>query len=293
MLKNMAAQVVNQTISRETMTAATPIPAFPQESSAMKTPRTPARKIRALIVDDQLLAREVLRRMLRNEPDIEIIGSPANGREAVEAINCLKPDLVFLDVQMPELDGFGVMSQIESSRMPVVIFVTANQQCALKAFDVQALDYLLKPCTRDRFQIALQRAREEIQRKQAGELQQKISDLLFKTPPRQTERITVKFAGKILFLRLDDIDWVEAADNYVKLHVGEAVHTLRDTMSAVEARLPAERFVRISRSSIVNVEHIRELHPLLHGEYAVVLQNGMELSLTRGYREKLRQLCPS
>jgi two-component system, LytTR family, response regulator len=286
----MAAQVVNQTFLRETMTVATPAPAFPQELFTADAPQFAARKIRALIVDDQLLAREVLRRMLRSETDIEIIATPANGREAVEAINRLRPDLVFLDVQMPELDGFGVMTQIDAARMPVVIFVTANQQFALKAFDVQALDYLLKPCTRDRFQLALQRAREEIQRKQAGELHQRISELIFKTPPRQAERITVKSAGKILFLRLDEIIWVEAADNYVKLHVGEATHQLRDTMAAVEARLPAERFVRISRSSIVNLDHLKELHPLCHGEYAVLLQNGTQLTLTRGYKDKLRQL---
>jgi two-component system LytT family response regulator len=287
----MGAQVVNPTFARQIITVATPPSALPRDSFAAGIPNVAARKIRALIVDDQLLAREVLRRMLRNEADIEIVGTPANGREAVETINRLKPDLVFLDVQMPELDGFGVMSQIASSWMPVVIFVTANQQFALKAFDVQALDYLVKPCTRDRFQLALQRAREEIQRKQAGELQQRISELLFKTPPHRRDRIAVKSAGKILFLRLDDIDWVEAADNYVKLHLGGQTHTLRDTMTAVEARLPTERFVRISRSSIVNVGHIRELHPLLHGEYAVVLQNGTELSLTRGYRDRLRQLC--
>jgi two-component system LytT family response regulator len=290
MIKSMAAQVVNQPIARQTMTVTAPQPALAQESLSTGLPLSLApRRIRALIVDDQLLAREVLRRLLRNEPDIEIIGTPANGREAVEAIHRHQPDLVFLDVQMPELDGFGVMSQIQSARMPVVIFVTANQHFALKAFDVQALDYLLKPCTRDRFHLAVQRAREEIQRKQAGGIQQQLSELLWNTP-RHPERITVKTGGKIVFLRLDEIHWVEAADNYVKLHVGETVHALRDTMGALEARLPAERFVRISRSSIVNVEHIRELHPLAHGEYAVVLKSGIELTLTRGHRDKLRQL---
>jgi two-component system LytT family response regulator len=250
-------------------------------------------KIRTLIVDDQLVEREVMRRMLKSEPDIEIVGASANGREAVEAIERLKPDVVFLDVQMPELDGFGVVSKLDPAQMPVVIFITANHEFALKAFEVQALDYLIKPCGRDRFRMALERARAQIRHRQAGDIQQRLSELLAsesRTTPRHPDRLAVKSQGRILFLRSSDIEWVEAADNYVKLHVGREVHPLRETMTALEKRLPADSFLRISRSTIVNVEQIKELHSMLHGEHTVVLRNGTRLTLTRGYRDNLRQL---
>ncbi len=249
-------------------------------------------KIRTLIVDDQLIARELLRRMLKDQPDIEIIGMPASGQEAVEAINQLSPDLVLLDVQMPELDGFAVLAQIKLARMPVIIFVTANDDFALRAFDVHALDYLVKPCTPDRFQIALARARLQIQHNQTGGMHRRLTALLkdLQRQPAKVERLAVKSNGRIVFLRLSEIVWLEAADNYVKLHVGGEAHMLRDTMAAIEAKLPADRFVRISRSTIVNSEHIKEMHPLFHGEYVVVLRNGARLTLTRGYRDRLEQL---
>ncbi len=249
-------------------------------------------KIRTLIVDDQLMARELLRRMLQNQPDIEIVGMPASGPEAVAAINGLAPDLVFLDVRMPELDAFGVLAQVRPARMPVIIFVTANDDFALRAFDVHALDYLVKPCTAERFQTALQRARDQIQREQTGISHQRLAALLrdLKAEPTQTERLAVKSEGRFLFLRLADIDWVEAADNYVNLHLGNEAHLLRETLAALEARLPADRFLRISRSTIVNIERVKELHPMFHGEYVVILRNGTRLTLTRGYRQKLRQL---
>ena len=204
--------------------------------------------IRTLLVDDQLVEREVMRRMLKSEPDIEIVGASANGREAVEAIERLKPDLVFLDVQMPELDGFGVVSKLDPAQMPVIIFVTANHEFALKAFEVQALDYLIKPCPRDRFKMALERARAQIRRRQAGDIQQKLSELLaseVKTAPRYPDRLAIRSQGRILFLRPGDIDWVEAADNYVKLHVGRETHPLREIgcpiRAAWSARAPVVR----------------------------------------------------
>jgi two-component system LytT family response regulator len=251
-----------------------------------------AMKIRTLIVDDQLIARELLRRMLKDEPDIEIVGMSTSGREAVEAINQLAPDLVFLDVQMPELDGFGVLAQINRSRMPVIVFVTANDDFALQAFDVHALDYLVKPCTPDRFQTALQRAREQILRRQTGQIHQRLTALLedVKSEPRQAERLAIKSGGRIIFLKLGEIDWVEAADNYVKLHVGNEAHLLRETLSALEQKLPEDRFLRISRSTIVNIEQIKELHPMFHGEYVVIMRTGARLTLTRGYRDKLQKL---
>ena len=255
------------------------------------TSHAPSR-IRTLIVDDQAIARDFLCHMLRHEEDIEIVGTAANGLEALEAINRLAPDLVFLDVQMPEADGFSVLNQIEPSRMPVVIFVTANESFALKAFDVQALDYLVKPCTRDRLGLALQRAREQIRRDQAGATEQKLSALLndFRAKPRHPERLAVKSDGRIIFLELTDLDWIESADNYVNLHVGAQAHLLRETMSALETRLPVDRFMRISRSTIVNINRIKELQPMFHGEYVVVLRNGTRLTLTRSYRDKLGQL---
>src|SRR5438094_9560263 len=230
---------------------------LPRESEQAPAPEFsglagPAR-IRTLIVDDQLLAREMLRRMLKDEPDIEIVGMPASGPEAVEAIHSLAPDLVFLDVRMPELDGFGVLAQIDAARMPIIIFVTANDDFALRAFDVHALDYLVKPCTMDRFQTALSRARNQIHRKQAGEIQRRLTALLedLKEQPKLAERLPVKSEGRIIFVRLTDVDWVEAADNYVKLHVGNESLMLRDTMTALEAKLPSKRFMRISRSTMV------------------------------------------
>jgi two-component system LytT family response regulator len=248
--------------------------------------------IRTLIVDDQLIAREALRRLLKAEPDLEVVGLPASGSEAIQAINTLLPDLVFLDVQMPDFDGFGVLAQLNQAQMPVIIFVTANDDFALRAFDVHALDYLVKPVSRDRLQLALQRARAHLQSRQTGELNHRLAALLsdLKSAPRVTERLAVKSDGRVLFLRLTDIDWAGAADNYVEMHVGAETHLLRETMAALEKRLPPDRFLRISRSVIVNLEQIKELHPMFHGEYTVVLRGGARLTLTRGYREQLSAL---
>jgi len=248
-------------------------------------------KIRTLIVDDQLIGREALHRLLQQEPDLEIVGMAANGCEAIESINRLAPDLVFLDVQMPDLDGFEVAAHVNGSRMPALIFVTAHDDFALKAFDAHALDYLVKPCRPDRLQLALQRARQQIQHNQTGEIQQKLDELLrdLKTSSGYPERLVVKSNGRILFLRVTDINLVEAAANYVKLHVGNEIHLFRETMTALEEKLPPNRFVRISRSAIVNVESVKELHPMFHGEYIISLRNGTRVTLTRGYREQLRQ----
>lgn len=250
-------------------------------------------RIRTLIADDQLIACEMLRRLLQNEPDIEIIGASATGAETVAAINRLQPDLVFLDVKMPGMDGFDVVKQINGHRLPVIIFVTANEGYAIKAFEVHALDYLVKPCQADRFQSALQRARDQLRQNRTSELQEKLEAFMQDMQngsAKAAERIAVKANGRILFLPLTEIDWVEAADNYVILHAGQDSHVLRETMTRLETRLPVEKFLRISRSTIVNVQQIRELHPMFHGEYVVILANGKRLTLTRTYREKLHQL---
>jgi len=248
-------------------------------------------KIRTLIVDDEPLARERIRTLLDEEPDIELIGECDNGVTAVETITEKQPDLLFLDVQMPELDGFGVLEQIKDRPMPAVIFVTAHDTFALQAFEVHAVDYLLKPFDRERFKKALDRALQTIKRRQTDELSHRLSALLAEVKPEaRINRLAIKSAGRVIFLRLDEIDWIEAADNYVNLHVGNESHLHRETMTAMEERLKGGKFMRISRSTIVNVDRIKELQPLFHGEYSVILRNGTRLTLSRGYREKLDAL---
>ena len=245
-------------------------------------------KIRTLIVDDEPLARERIRTLLEDEPDIEVIGECDNGATAVETITEKKPDLLFLDVQMPELDGFGVLDQINDKHMPAVVFVTAHDAFALQAFEVHAVDYLLKPFDRERFKKALDRALETLKRRQTDELSHRLSALLAEVKPEaRIDRLAIKSAGRVIFLRLDEIDWIDAADNYVNLHVGNESHLHRETMTAMEERLKGGKFMRISRSTIVNVDRIKELQPLFHGEYSVILRNGTRLTLSRGYREKL------
>jgi two-component system LytT family response regulator len=248
-------------------------------------------KVRTLIVDDELLARERLRQLLQAEPQIEVIGECADGNEAVSALQEKKPDLVFLDIQMPELDGFGVLEAIGSEMAPVIVFVTAYDKFALRAFEVHAADYLLKPFDRERFQTALRRALERVKHRDS-DAQQKQSALLteLKPPAKLPERLAVKSGGRVVFVKVSDIDWIEAAHNYVELHVGKESHLLRETLNAIESRLSPEKFVRISRSAIVNIERVKELQPLFHGEYTVTLQNGTRVTLSRRYRDKLQQL---
>lgn len=248
-------------------------------------------KTRAIVVDDEPLARERLVNLLHAEPDVEVVGEAGDGRAAVELIRSEKPSLAFLDVQMPELDGFGVVSALKDDERPAIVFVTAYDKFALKAFEVHAVDYLLKPFDKQRFQIALRRALDQLARKQPTQIQEQLSALLADLRPRQqgTERIAVKSEGRVVFVNVPDIDWVEAADNYVALHVGKESHLLRETMTSLEARLP-KPFLRISRSTIVNTDRIKELQPLFHGDYAVILKDGTKLTLTRGYRDKLQEL---
>ncbi len=249
------------------------------------------RKIRTLIVDDDPLPRERLAGLLAGEPDIEVVAQCRDGEEAVTAIVDHEPDLVFLDVQMPQMNGFEVIEAVGGERMPLVIFVTAYDQHALRAFQVRALDYLLKPFDRERFREALERARRQVEREETGDLGRRLLALvkdLRRDQPR-AERLVVKSGGRLFFLRADEIDWVEAAGNYVRLHVGTTSHLLRETMNAIEGRLDPEKFFRIHRSRIVNMERIQELQPWLNGEYAVLLRTGTRLTLSRGYREKLQE----
>ena len=213
-----------------------------------------------------------------------------DGTQAVSAIQRQHPDLVFLDVQMPACDGFGVIQQLGAGQVPAVVFVTATTS-ALKAFEVHAIDYLLKPFGRDRFAQTLQHAREHLERRRAGDLGKRLMALVqdIKPEPQRLDRLVVKSGGRVFFLRTQEIDWIEAAGNYVRLHLGEDSHLFRETMDNMEGRLDAQRFVRIHRSRIVNTDRIKEMQPWFNGEYVVVLQNGTRLTLSRGYREKLQE----
>jgi two-component system LytT family response regulator len=248
-------------------------------------------KIRTLVVDDEPMARERILSLLQQENDVEVIGQCSDGVQAVSAIQQQSPDLVFLDVQMPGCDGFGVIQNIGADRMPTVVFVTAYDEYALRAFEVHALDYLLKPFGKDRFQETLKHARESLERRRAGDLGRRLLALVhdLKPEPQRLDRLVVKSGGRVFFLRTDEIDWIEAAGNYVRLHLGEESHLFRETMNGMESRLDGRRFVRIHRSRIVNTERIKELQPWFNGEYVVILRNGTRLTLSRGYREKLQE----
>ncbi len=252
--------------------------------------------IRALIVDDELLARKRLKTLLRSETDVEIVGEAADGESAVEAIRRTGPDLVFLDVQLPEGNGFSVIEAIGAERMPLVVFVTAYDRYALKAFEVRALDYLLKPFDRERLERALGQARQQL--RLAGgpeEFQNRLRDLLRenRTGQASPERILVKSKGRIIILRTSDIDWVGSTGNYVTLHCGSESHLIRETMADIGKRLDAQTFVRIHRSSIVNLDRIKEIQPTFHGEYDVILKTGARLVLSRTYSGKFRRIFES
>jgi two-component system, LytTR family, response regulator len=250
-------------------------------------------KIRALVVDDEPMARDRVLSLLQQEDDVEVVGECGDGTQAVAAIQHQSPDLVFLDVQMPGHNAFEVIQAVGADRMPTVIFVTAYDEYALKAFEVHALDYLLKPFGRDRFQRTLQHARASLERRRAGDLGRRllalVNDIKTEPGPSRLDRLVVKSAGRVFFLRTDELDWIEAAGNYVRLHLGEESHLFRETMNRMESRLDSRRFVRIHRSRIVNTERVKELQPWFNGEHVVVLQNGTRLTLSRGYREKLQE----
>lgn len=248
--------------------------------------------IRTLIVDDEPLARERLRKLLEAEGDFAILEECGDGQRAAAAIEEHRPDVVFLDIQMPEQDGFGVLEAVTLPELPVVVFVTAYSQHAIRAFDVHALDYLLKPFTKSRLKETLARVRERVAQRHTGELNRQLRAVLeeVRGSARGSDRLAVKTGGKVVFVKLADLDWIEAADNYVNLHVGKTSHLLRETMTSIEKRLDSNRFMRISRSAIVNVDRIKEMQPMFHGDYAVILRDGTRLSLSRGHRDKLQKL---
>jgi two-component system, LytTR family, response regulator len=272
--------------------------------------------VRVLIVDDEPIARRRMRRLLRLEDDVDVIDDVGSGREAIEAIQRDRPDLVLLDVQMPDVDGFGVVDALGVDHMPPTIFVTAFNEYAVRAFDVHAIDYLLKPFDTDRFRAAFVRARVHLEQRSSAEQGRKIRALLEQVlgeggatavsdraasavgaanggtsapPPRHrfVDRLMVKHDGRVYFVKATDVDWFEASGNYVRIHTGKVSHLIRETMQRVESQLDPSMFVRIHRAVIVNVDRIRELQPWFAGDYVVILRDGRQLKLSRTYREHL------
>lgn len=249
--------------------------------------------LRAIIVDDEPLARERVRTFLAAEPDVRIVAECANGADAVKAIAKHKPDLMFLDVQMPQLNGFEVLEALGPEQVPAVIFTTAYDEHAIHAFEVNALDYLLKPYTEQRFRKSVQRAREQLQKHSERMIHPPLARLLkhlHGTTPGGP-RILVKSPDRIVFLKPEEIDHIEAAGNYVVLHTGKERHILRETMTAMEARLAGAGFARISRSIIVNLGRVREVQPLMGGQYCVVLKTGARFDMTTSLRELQSRLA--
>jgi two-component system, LytTR family, response regulator len=258
--------------------------------------QTVGHPVRAIIADDERLARRKLRILLDSEPDVEVVAECEGGRETVAAIHTYLPDLLLLDIQMPDMDGFQVLDEISPAEMPVVIFTSAYDQYAIRAFEAHALDYLLKPFDQERLHHAIERARSELHKSHDREIARRILDLLSRvksetrTASEQDGRLVIKAKGRVVFLNLDEIDWVEAAANYVRLNVGKESYLFRETISRTSERLDPNLFIRIHRSTIVNVRKIKELIPVNSGEYVVVLKTGKKLSCSRGYRAALQRV---
>lgn len=244
-------------------------------------------RIRTLIVDDEPLARAMLRSFLADDAGIEVIGECGDGYTAIEMIESAAPDLVFLDIQMPDLDGFGVLRALAPAAIPNIAFVTAYDQFALQAFDVHAIDYLLKPFDRERFQRTLERAKQQISLQKRKDVNEELLRMLNEQSARSQplKRILVKSGDKSFFVRPEEISWIEAQGNYVALHVGAQSFLLRQTVNTLEKQLDPARFQRIERSTIVNLDAIREMHPAGRGEYEIVLKEGVTLKLSHTYRE--------
>jgi two-component system, LytTR family, response regulator len=256
------------------------------------TATTMVEAIRAAIVDDEDLGRRKISRMLKEDSEVAIVGEYAGGEGAIKALRETRPELLFLDIKMPEIDGFALLREISSAFTPIVIFVTAFDQHALQAFQVHALDYLLKPFDRERFQDAMRRAKEQVLQKRNGSINQKLIELLSESnhtasPQVPRERIMVKSAGRISFLKADEIDWIEAQGDYVRLYAQGRKFLIREKIGEMEQQFSNDRFIRIHRSTIVNVERIKEMQPLFYGEYAVILNDGTRLTLSRSFREKV------
>jgi len=237
-------------------------------------------KIRTLVVDDEPVARARVLSLLRDESDIEVIGECESGSQAISAIERAAPDLVFLDIQMPQMDGVALARTLGEA-MPAVVFVTAYDEYALRAFEVHALDYLLKPFSAERFKSALMHARQHLSSRRTVGAREAVA-------AERRDRLVIKSSGRIYFVRIREIDWCEAAGNYVRLHVGPQTHLVRGTMGHIESQLDPAQFVRVHRSTIVNVDRIQELRSSFNGEYVILLSDKTRLTLSRGYRDGLQ-----
>jgi two-component system, LytTR family, response regulator len=248
--------------------------------------------IRTVIADDENLARQKLRILLAAEPGIHIVAECKNGQETLDALQAYRPDMLMLDVQMPDVDGFELLKRVSAEQMPIVIFTTAYDQYAIRAFEAHALDYLLKPFDRERLHRAIERARTELLKSSDPEFTKRLLALLTDAKPasRTDQRLVIKAAGRVVFLDVEEIEWIEAAANYVRLYAGKESYLLRGSIGRIAERLDPTQFVRIHRSTIVNVRNIRELQPCNSGEFMVILRNGKELSGSRGYRSMLQSL---
>ena len=251
-------------------------------------------KIRALIVDDEAPARSRIRQLLKQESDFSLVGECTNGNQAVETIQKERPDVVFLDVQMPRLSGLEVCQAVAAAGvpLPLIIFVTAFDTYALNAFEVHAVDYLLKPFDQDRFSRALEHARTQLARSRQADVQSRLEAVLQDLAPgsNKSDRLVFKENGRIIFVRPETIDWIEADGNYARLHTEDGAHYVRETLAGLESQLPAGKFMRISRSNIVNLDRVKELQPLFYGDFTVILQNGSRLSMSRTYRDRLESI---
>jgi len=249
-------------------------------------------KIRALVADDELLARKFIRRMLKQDAEVEIVAECSNGAEAVAMIRKEKPDLVFLDVQMPEMNGFAVLDAVRLNHLPEIIFTTAYESYAIRAFELHALDYLLKPFDQVRFKAALKYAKERFHSQQDDEKQIQIGTLLesIRAQREYLDRIIIRADGRITFLHTREIDWIEADDKYVHLHTGKSAKMVRQTLTAIESQLDPKKFVRVHRSAMVNVDRVKELQPLFNGEHSLILESGTRLTLSRKYKDKLFEI---
>ncbi len=245
--------------------------------------------VRTLVADDEPIARKRLVRLLQDEPEAELVAACGTGVETLEAARAHLPQLIFLDVQMPGLDGFGVLQSLGPVAPPAVVFVTAFDAYAIQAFEANALDYLLKPFDAERFHRAFARARDRIRQPVPGPDPEQLNALIAGLGrQRQTaERLAIRADGRVYFVRAADVDWIETASNYVRLHTGKTSHLLREPLAALEGRLDPERFLRIHRTTVVNVERLRELQPWFSGEFIAILHDGTRLKVSRGYRDRV------
>jgi two-component system, LytTR family, response regulator len=244
--------------------------------------------IRVVVVDDEPIARAGVIRLLSEDADFALVGEAATGMQAVRVIEDENPDVVLLDVQIPELNGFEVLSQLELDRLPLVVFVTAYDEYALRAFEVSAVDYLLKPFDRERFQAALARVKLHFRTRDADELRLRVRELLDRIGAgTANDRLVIRDAGRVFFLGLSEIDWIEAAGNYVRVHAGKQAHLVRHTISGMLAKVPASEFLRVSRSAIVNLKRVREVQPLFNGCFVFILQSGVRVESSRRYRRQI------